>query len=39
MILYRENPKDSTTSKRIKYLGIHLTKEVKELNTLKTVRQ
>lgn len=23
---YIENPKDSTTSKRIKYLGIHLTK-------------
>ena len=38
MILYIENPKD-TTSKRIKYLGIHLTKEVKDLNTLKTVRQ
>ena len=39
MILYIENHKDSTTSKRMKYLGIHLTKEAKDLNTQKTVKQ
>ena len=31
MILYIENPKDSTQKPRIKYLGINLTKEVKDL--------